>query len=367
MIDRRLIQNFDWYLLLLTFAIAAVGLLTLYSATSSGGKAHPAIVMRQMYWLGLGLVVMVLAFSVDYRWLERFAYPTYLAGLLPLLAVLVMGRSVSGSKRWLDLGFIVFQPSEIMKLLIMVALARYFSQEGKGTGYRLRDLLIPAGIILVPAALVLLEPDLGTAGLFILIGASVVLFVGVKLSSLLLVGGFGLGFLPVLWTIMKPYQRQRILTLFDPDRDPLGAGYHIIQSKIAVGSGQIWGKGFLQGTQGQLRFIPEHHTDFVFSVLAEEWGFVGCLLLLGLFLCLLLRALQIARRSRDRFGTLLCVQIAAVIFWQLAINTAMVLGMAPVVGITLPLVSYGGSSLLVTLGCVGILLNVYMRKFIFQN
>lgn len=367
MIDRRLIQNFDWYLLLLTFAISTVGLLTLYSATSSGGKAHPAIVVRQMYWLGLGLVVMVLAFSVDYRWLERFAYPAYLAGLLPLLAVLVVGRSVSGSKRWLDLGFLVFQPSEIMKPLLMVALARYFSQEGRSASHRLRDLPVPVLIVMVPAVLVLLEPDLGTAGLLVLIGASVVLFVGVRLSSLLLVGGFSLGCLPLLWMNMKGYQRQRILTLINPDQDPLGSGYHIIQSKIAVGSGQIWGKGFLQGTQGQLRFIPEHHTDFIFSVLAEEWGFVGCLLLLGLFLCLLLRVLQIARRSRDRFGTLLCIQIAAIIFWQAAINVAMVLGMAPVVGITLPLVSYGGSSILVTLGCVGLLLNVHMRKFIFQN
>jgi rod shape determining protein RodA len=367
MIDRRLIQNFDWYLLLVTCAIAGVGLVTLYSATTSAGKAHPAIVMRQVYWLGLGLVVMVLAFSLDYRWWERFAYPAYLVGLVPLLVVLFLGKSVSGSKRWLDLGFVAFQPSEIMKPLLMVALARYLCQEGRGEGLRLRDLGVPTLIIMAPVVLVLLEPDLGTAGLLMLIGASVILFVGVRLSSLLTLGGFALGSLPLLWMGMKGYQRQRILTLFDPGRDPLGAGYHIIQSKIAVGSGQIWGKGFLHGTQGQLQFIPEHHTDFIFSVLAEEWGFVGCLLLLGLFLCLIFRALQVARRSRDRFGMLLCVQIAAIIFWQVTVNVAMVLGMAPVVGITLPLVSYGGSSVLVTLGSIGILLNVYMRKFVFQN
>jgi rod shape determining protein RodA len=367
MIDRRLIQNFDWYLLLVTCAIAGVGLLTLYSATASGGKAHPAIVLRQIYWLGLGLVVMVLAFSLDYRWWERFAYPAYLLGLLPLLAVLVLGKNVSGSKRWLDLGFVVFQPSEVMKPLLMAALARYLSQEGRDERLRLRDLWVPAIIVAVPTVLVLLEPDLGTAGLLVLIGVSVILFVGVRLSSLLILGVPALGSLPLLWMGMKGYQRQRILTLFSPDRDPLGSGYHIIQSKIAVGSGQIWGKGFMQGTQGQLRFIPEHHTDFIFSVLAEEWGFVGCLLLLGLFLCLVFRALQVARRSRDHFGTLLCVQIAAIIFWQVTVNVAMVLGMAPVVGITLPLVSYGGSSVLVTLGTIGILLNVDMRKFIFQN
>jgi rod shape determining protein RodA len=183
----------------------------------------------------------------------------------------------------------------------------------------------------------------------------------------MVLGGFAFGSLPLFWFLMKGYQRQRILTLLDPGRDPLGAGYHIIQSKIAVGSGKFWGKGFLQGTQGQLRFIPEHHTDFIFTVLAEEWGFVGSMLLLTLFLCFLLRGLNVARRSRDQFGSLLAFGTTAIVFWHVVINVAMVLGMLPVVGIPLPLVSYGGSSAVVTLASVGILLNVAMRKFVFQK
>lgn len=367
MIDRRLIQNFDWLLLLLTFAIMTVGLMTLYSALFAGGEVRTVVIERQIYWSGIGVVVMILAFSLDYQWFERFAYPAYVIGLLLLLAVLIFGKTVSGSKRWLDLGAVVAQPSELMKPLLVIALARYFAKQERRGGYRLRDLGLPVLIILVPVGLIVLEPDLGTAGLLFAIAASMVLFVGVNPSSLLVLAGFSLGSLPLLWFLMKGYQRQRILTLLDPGRDPLGAGYHIIQSKIAVGSGQFWGKGFLKGTQGQLRFIPEHHTDFIFTVLAEEWGFVGSMLLLALFLCFLLRGFNVARRSRDQFGSLLGFGVTVIIFWHVAINIAMVLGMLPVVGIPLPLVSYGGSSAVVTLASVGILLNVAMRKFVFQK
>ena len=368
MIDRRLIQNFDWLLLLLTFAIMTVGLVTLYSALFAGGEVvHSTVVKRQLYWLGIGAVVMILAFGLDYQWLERFAYPAYVLGLLLLVAVLLFGKTVSGSKRWLDFGPVVAQPSELMKPILVIALARFFARQEKREGYRLRDLWLPALMVMVPVALIAMEPDLGTAALLFAISVSVILFVGVRLSSLLVLGGVALGSLPLFWYLMKGYQRQRILTLLDPGRDPLGAGYHIIQSKIAVGSGQFWGKGFLEGTQGQLRFIPEHHTDFIFTVLAEEWGFVGSVLLLGLFLCFLLRGLNVARRSRDQFGALLGFGITAIVFWHVAVNIGMVLGMLPVVGIPLPLVSYGGSSAVVTLACVGILLNVAMRKFVFQK
>jgi rod shape determining protein RodA len=367
MIDRRLIQNFDWLLLLLTFAIMTVGLATLYSALFSGGEVHSTVVTRQLYWLGTGAAVMILAFSIDYQWFERFAYPAYVIGLLMLLAVLLFGKTVSGSRRWLDLGFVVAQPSELMKPLLVIALARFFARQEKKGGYRLRELWLPALMVLLPVALIAMEPDLGTAALLLAISVSVILFVGVSPSSLMVLGGFAFGSLPLFWFLMKGYQRQRILTLLDPGRDPLGAGYHIIQSKIAVGSGKFWGKGFLQGTQGQLRFIPEHHTDFIFTVLAEEWGFVGSMLLLTLFLCFLLRGLNVARRSRDQFGSLLAFGTTAIVFWHVVINVAMVLGMLPVVGIPLPLVSYGGSSAVVTLASVGILLNVAMRKFVFQK
>jgi len=367
MIDRRLIQNFDWLLLLLTFAIMTVGLVTLYSALFSGGEVRSTVVTRQLYWLGTGALVMILSFSIDHQWFERFAYPAYVIGLILLLAVLIFGKTVSGSKRWLDLGLVVAQPSELMKPLLVIALARFFARQEKKGGYRLRELWLPALMVILPVALIAMEPDLGTAALLLAISVSVILFVGVRLSSIMVLGGFALGSLPLFWFLMKGYQRQRILTLLDPGRDPLGAGYHIIQSKIAVGSGKFWGKGFLEGTQGQLRFIPEHHTDFIFTVLAEEWGFVGSMLLLALFLCFLLRGLNVARRSRDQFGTLLAFGITAIVFWHVAINVAMVLGMLPVVGIPLPLVSYGGSSAVVTLASVGILMNVAMRKFVFQK
>ena len=367
MIDRRLIQNFDWLLLLLTCAIMTVGLATLYSALFSGGGVYSTVLKRQLYWLGTGALLMILTFSIDYQWFERFAYPAYVIGLLMLLAVLFFGKTVSGSKRWIDLGVVVAQPSELMKPLLVIALARFFARQEKKGGYRLRELWQPAVMVILPVALIAMEPDLGTAALLLAISVSVILFVGVRPSSLMVLGGFALGSLPLFWFLMKGYQRQRILTLLDPGRDPLGAGYHIIQSKIAVGSGKFWGKGFLQGTQGQLRFIPEHHTDFIFTVLAEEWGFVGSMMLLALFLCFLLRGLNVARRSRDQFGTLLAFGITAIIFWHVAINVAMVLGMLPVVGIPLPLVSYGGSSAVVTLASVGILLNVAMRKFVFQK
>jgi rod shape determining protein RodA len=310
---------------------------------------------------------MILAFIVDYQWFERLAYPGYAVGILLLVAVLLSGKTVSGSKRWLDLGVVVAQPSELMKPLLVMALARYFAKQEKRGGYRLRNLGIPAGMVLLPVLLILVEPDLGTAALLLIIAASMTLLVGVSANSLLLLAGFSMCSLPLFWFLMKGYQRQRILTLLDPGRDPLGAGYHIIQSKIAVGSGQFWGKGFLHGTQSHLKFIPEHHTDFIFSVLAEEWGFWGSVLFLGLLLCLILRGLGVARRSRDQFGALLAFGVTATIFWHVAVNVAMVLGMLPVVGIPLPLVSYGGSSAVVTMASIGILLNVGMRKFVFQK
>jgi rod shape determining protein RodA len=328
---------------------------------------YSGVLTRQLYWLGVGFVMMILAFSVDYQWLERLAYPAYVVGLLLLLAVLLHGKTVSGSKRWLDLGVVVAQPSELMKPLLVIALARYFSKQEKRGGYRIRELALPVIMVLLPVVLIVMEPDLGTAALLLAISVSMILFVGVSPRSLMVLGVFSLGSLPLFWFMMKGYQRQRILTLLDPERDPLGSGYHIIQAKIAVGSGQFWGKGFLQGTQSQLRFIPEHHTDFIFTVLAEEWGFVGSVLVLALFLCLLLRGLNVARRSRDQFGALLGFGITAIFFWHAAVNIAMVLGMLPVVGIPLPLVSYGGSSAVVTLASVGILLNVAMRKFVFQK
>jgi rod shape determining protein RodA len=293
------------------------------------------------------------------------SYPLYLLSLLLLVAVMFWGKTVSGSRRWLVLGPLSFQPAEFAKIALILALATYFSRRPRTESLRLKDLLAPIVLVLAPVALIVKQPDLGSSILVVLVAASLTLFVGVHWRTL---AGLTLTLIlssPVIWSFLKDYQRQRILTYLNPEQDPLGAGYHIIQSKIAVGSGQFWGKGFLQGTQSQLRFLPEQHTDFVFSVFAEEWGFVGSAVLLLLFTGLILWGLQVARDCKERFGHLLALGVTALIFWQVFINLSMVTGFLPVVGIPLPLFSYGGSSLITTLLGVGFLLNIRMRRFLF--
>jgi len=364
-IDRRLLHNFDWVLVGLVVTLALMGILNLYSASHLGGEAS-SIYVRQATWLAIGLVLMLAAAAVDYHWLETYAHHVYAAALVLLVVVLVAGRTVSGSQRWLTLGPVVVQPSELAKLGLVAALARFFLQGQVGRSYTLRDLLIPLGILGAPFVLIALQPDLGTALLLAAIFFSLVFFVGMRWKSFLIVLVSGLAALPVFWSAMKDYQKSRVLTFFDPQNDPLGAGYHVIQSKIAVGSGQLMGKGFLKGTQSHLYFLPERHTDFIFSVWAEEWGFMGAALAVIIYAMLIVWGLNIARRSKDRFGRLLAYGLTANLFWQGVVNIGMVLGLLPVVGVPLPLFSYGGSSLLTTLVSVGLLLNVSMRRFMFQ-
>jgi rod shape determining protein RodA len=364
MFDRRLIQNFDWPLLVISLVITLIGILNLYSATFS--QQNP-VWIRQMYWFLVGYVAVVIVFALNYQRMENFAY--YLFGISVLLLVLVLffGKIVSGSKRWIELGFVSFQPSELVKITFILALARYFSKNPIKSGYSLRDLFIPFLLLIVPFCLIIVEPDLGTALVLCIIFASILLFAGVRWQSLLtMIIGLVLT-LPAGWFFLKDYQRARVLAFLDPGHDPLGAGYHTIQSKIAVGSGLLWGKGFLNGTQTQLNFLPEHHTDFIFSVLAEEWGFFGSSVLIGLYMALIFRGLTVAKRSKDRFGTIVAVGIVCLIFWQMVINIGMTIGLLPVVGAPLPLISYGGSSVVSTLIGVGILLNISSRRFMFQS
>jgi rod shape determining protein RodA len=272
---------------------------------------------------------------------------------------------VYGSRRWLALGPIGFQPSELTKIAIILVLATYFNRRPRHESLRLKDLLVPGLLVLLPAGLIIKQPDLGSGILVLLVAASMILFVGVSWRTLV---GCGLTLMlcsPVIWCFLKDYQRQRLLTFLNPEKDPLGAGYHILQSMIAVGSGQFWGKGFLQGTQSQLYFLPEQHTDFVFSVFAEEWGFAGSALLLLLYGGLVLWGLQVALDCKERFGHYLALGVTGLIFWQIFINLCMVTGFMPVVGIPLPLFSYGGSSLITTLLGVGFLLNIRMRRYLF--
>lgn len=366
-IDRRLLSYFEWPLLLLILAVFAIGLVNLYSAGGPGLPGRTAIYLKQFYWFCLGLFVMLVAILVNYRVLETLAYPIFFGALFLLVIVLVGGKLVAGSKRWLVVSFLSFQPSEVAKLAVIIILARYFDRHESQSGYSLLNLVVPFVLVLIPALLILKEPDLGSTVLVLLIAGSVILYARVRPLSLLALLGSGLAAIPIVWRFLKDYQKERILAFLDPSRDPLGSSYHLTQSKIAVGSGQIWGKGFMAGTQSQLRFIPEKHTDFAFSVFAEEWGFVGVVALFVLYFLIIIYGLTIARRCRDRFGSFVAVGVVSLLFWQVFINVAMVTGIMPVVGIPLPLLSYGGSSLLTTMFALGLLLNISMRRFMFTR
>jgi rod shape determining protein RodA len=345
-----------------------IGVINLFSATYliEGGKGSP-VYLKQIYIAGVGFILIMIILLFDYHLLLSMAYPLYWTSIGLLIVVLLFGRTISGSQRWLTLGFLSFQPSELAKIALILALAKYFFNNEINRRYGFRDLYLPLGMALLPALLIIKQPDLGTALLILLISLSIFLFLGIAWKTLFVsLGGLILS-LPLLWFVLKDYQKKRILIFLQPESDPLGAGYHILQSKIAVGSGGFWGKGFLNGTQGQLRFLPEQHTDFAFSVLAEEWGFIGSLLVVTLFLLLILWALNIARQSKDRFGMVTALGICCVFFWQSLINLGMVVGLVPVVGVPLPFISYGGSSIITNLIGIGLLLNIHMRRFIIQS
>ncbi len=367
MFDRRLVQNFDWVLLLLLLLIAAMSVFNLYSATHpirEMGGDH--VFIKQIYWFLIGFGVFFVMATINYSILEQFAYPIFFVSVALLLLVLFSGKISSGSQRWLNLGPIAFQPSELTKIAVVLVLAKFYSEEDSLRALTLRDSWLPFMLIGLPSALILKEPDLGTALLLIAVSFSLLLFVRINWKSLMILGVAAVSMAPFIWFRLKEYQQDRILTFIRPDMDPLGTGYHINQSKIAIGSGLFWGKGYLQGTQTRLLFLPERHTDFAFSVLAEEWGFVFSVFLLLLYLCLILCGLNIARTSKDKFGALIAVGFVAIIFWHVVINVGMVTGLLPVVGIPLVLFSYGGSSLIATMGAMGILMSISMRRFMFS-
>jgi rod shape determining protein RodA len=367
MFDRRLIYHFDGFALLLMMLIVALGVTTVYSATYQAGRAvADSYAWRQAFWALLGLAATLGMVSFDYRRLERYAWLFWCVGAVLLLAVDIAGEMGNGSRRWLAVGPVTVQPSELMKLALILVLARIFHRNARPGGLRLRDLVLPAVLTAVPAALILAQPDLGTAGVFVFIFASMVLMAGPSRRTLAIIAGVGLAMaplLPVAFARLKPYQQRRLETFLNPELDPLGAGYHVIQSKIAIGSGGFHGRGFLQGTQNQLNFLPEQHTDFIFSVYSEEWGFVGAILLLVLYTILLLRGLVVVARAKERFGALIAFGVLANVFWQASINLGMTTGLLPVVGITLPFFSYGGSSLVTLMASLGLVINVNMRRF----
>jgi rod shape-determining protein RodA len=365
--DRRIYQYFDWTLLALVLAICAIGILNIYSAGFSVSERNFPFYLKQIQWILLGLFFMIAAFLIDYRFICQAAYLIYGISIAFLIIVFFYGYTTHGSQRWISTGFFAFQPSELMKLTLIIVLARYFDNHNSNEPYKLRELFIPFMIVLIPCLLILKQPDLGTALVIMLLFASIIFFMGVNWKSVAIALVSGLALLPLGWHFLKDYQKERLLTFLNPEHDPLGAGYHVIQSMIAIGSGGVFGKGFLQGSQTQLKFLPEQQTDFIFPVFAEEWGFIGALVLAIMFMALILWGLKIALHSRDLLGTILAFGITALISWEVFINVGMVLGMLPVVGIPLPFLSYGGSSMVSLMTAIGLLMNVSVRRFVLQK
>jgi rod shape determining protein RodA len=363
-IDKRLFEHFDMVLMLLIFLICIMAFFNLYSASfPPKGYGTPPYI-KQAYFFLMGFSAFVFVVSFDYQELHSWNYPFYGCTILLLLVAFVIGDEAGGAQRWINLGFFKLQPSEPAKLMLVITLASYYSRKEINDGYAIKDLLIPVVLTGIPFMLILLQPDLGTALMLGIIFVSMTVFVKLRMSTYAILGSLGAGAGIFAWEqLLKPYQKQRVRTFLDPENDPMGHGYQILQSKIAVGSGGKFGKGYMEGTQGHLHFLPERHTDFAFSVWGEEWGFAGSLIFIGTYFLLLLWGLYVAMYAKDRFGVLLAYGIVMLIFWQAVINLLMIMGLLPVVGIPLPLVSYGGSSLLTTILGLGLLMNVRMRRF----
>ncbi|MGH7014139.1 MAG: rod shape-determining protein RodA [Stellaceae bacterium] len=351
--------NVSWPLVALVTTIAAVGFAMLYSA--GNGSWHPWAI-RQVVRFVVATLVMLAVALVDIRVWLRAAYGFYAVTMVLLVAVEVRGAIGMGAQRWIDLGVIQIQPSEFMKIALVLALARYFngvSAEEIGNPLKL---IVPALLVLVPAAMVLKQPDLGTATMLVIGGAAMFFLAGVRVWQFGIVLAAASAVVPFAWHHLRDYQKNRILSFLNPENDPLGAGYHSLQAKIAVGSGGIFGKGYLSGTQAHLSFLPERQTDFIFTILGEEFGLVGGLALLALYAVVFVYGYAIAFRSRSHFGRLLAFGITTNLFLYVFINVAMVIGLLPVVGVPLPLVSYGGTSMLTVMFGFGLLMSVYVHR-----
>ena len=351
----RELARLPWGIVLVIVALGSFGLVVLYSA--AGGSLTPWALKQGIRFVILLGFMLALAMIRPETWM-RLAWPIYGIVLLGLIGVELLGRVGGGSQRWLDIGIIQLQPSEFMKLAIVLVLARYYQSLPRGFETRLNALLPALALIAFPAALVMLQPDLGTA-LAITFGGVVVMFLaGVRLWLFIGAGVAGAAAMPLVWSMMHEYQRKRVLIFLDPSTDPRGAGYHITQSKIAIGSGGLTGKGFLNGTQSHLDYLPELHTDFIFATMAEEWGLIGGLFIILGFGIILAWGVRVALNGKTQFERLLTLGLTATLFFYLAINMMMVMGLAPVVGIPLPLISFGGSAMMTVLILLGIIMGI---------
>jgi rod shape determining protein RodA len=357
-------EHFDWVLFISVATLAVIGVINLYSATSVARNSHADDYIQQIYWLVGGGILATVVALIDYRHYERLGYAVYAVGVVLLLLVFILGREIRGSSRWIYIGSYSFQPSEFMKLFLVVALAKYLHDDPKSEGRTLKDLVAPTAIAAVPTALVLLQPDLGTALILILVYLSISALTRIQRGTLAALGVAAAVLGLVFWGYgLRGYQNERINAWLNPNVNVLGYNWDPHQARIAVGNGGWFGQGFLRGSQNQYLFLHEQHSDFPFPVYAEEWGFVGSLLLVGLYALLVLWCLRVASMAKDRFGAVIAVGVGSIIFWHAVFNLGMVTGLLPVVGVTLPLFSYGGSSVMTILLGIGLVMNVSMHRF----
>ncbi len=361
MTSQNPIKNIDYILLAAIVLIAAFGIATLYSATYGVSSAvnYPA---RQAVWTGIGFVLMFAAILIDYRHFLRLAYLFYFFNLAALLLVSLHGRTVGGAQRWLSVGGFMLQPSEFIKPVLVLAIAKFFSNREE-QAKSVKCLLAASVLVLIPMVLVIQQPDLGTALMLMPLFLALVYAAGVPGKYLASIIAGGIALMPLFWFILKDYQKSRLLVFLNPDIDPLGAGYSINQSRIAIGSGGFSGRGWLSGTQTQLSFLPENRTDFVFSTVGEEFGFIGAFFIIALYTFVIMRGLRIAREAKDTGAVLVAVGVSIMLLLHMFVNIGMATGMLPVVGMPLPLLSYGGSATVSSLAAVGLLINIRSRRF----
>jgi len=360
----RVRDHFDWALFLAAAALAVIGVVNLYSATSVARTMYQEVYLQQVYWLVGGGIFATIVAAIDYRHYERFGYALYAFGVVLLVLVFILGREIRGSSRWIYIGSFSFQPSEFMKLFLIIALAKYLHNDPKSEGRTLKDLIVPAAIAAVPTVLVGLQPDLGTALILGLIFVSIVAVTRIQTRSVVILAIAGAIVAPLFWTYgLKGYQSERITAWLNPEKNVLSFNWDPHHARIAIGNGGWTGQGFMKGTQNQFLFLHEQHSDFPFPVFAEDWGFLGSCGLVALYAFLVMWALRVAATSKDRFGAVIAVGVSGLIFWHAIFNLGMVTGLLPVVGVTLPLFSYGGSSVLTVLIGIGLLMNVSMRRY----
>jgi rod shape determining protein RodA len=366
-IDKRRLYHLDWYLVINGLALFAIGILNLVSATSSFYSGSYSFIVKQLIAFAVGIGIILVILHWDYRVITVHSKWFYWSAIALIVLVIIIGMAAGGARRWISIGGISLQPSEFMKPVLVLFLANMLYQKKReNVALGLKDIAAPMLWTLIPFFLIVKQPDLGTGIIVLLTCLAMLWFVGLKKSTYAILGCVGAVAPFVVWRfLMKPYQKMRVLSFINIDADPSGFGYHAKQAMIAIGSGKFFGKGYMAGTQHKLQFIPEHHTDFIFTVFGEEWGFVGSIIFFLLFITFIYRCLKISLNAHDELGSIIAFGVATIIYLQFTINVLMAIHLAPVVGIPLPFISYGGSSLMSVLASVGLLLNISMRRYMF--